>query len=396
MTAPTVAPRKNAASTTQNGAKTQAPMPSIPFARASRKKTKQAFNLGPFTVSAAVQALTPIQIPPGGFLQWVDLLITCTTAGNAATVVFAADSPFNVLQYVDLRNSAGDSLIVPFNGYQLYLINKYGCLSYDAPYMDPRRTPAFFATAGAGATGGSFQVMLRVPLELDPRDAFPAVPNLAANKSYQLQLSLNNTASLYTTPPTTPGTVTIFGLMGYWSQPNQMNASGVNQEIKPLGNGSVSLWRYQPAVVAQGDRLTQLLNVGNVIRTAIFTLRTAAGARTSADWPATSQIILNDDILFLLPTGFWSHYMACDYGYNTGAIDAAGGLDTGVFVVSQFMNQRGAVSADGPRDQFLVTYNTTLLQLRSTVFGAAASSLEIITNELKPVSALALYSPNLT
>lgn len=394
-TAPTVAP-KNGATQTQNGTKTQAPLPTIPFARASRKKTKQAFNLGPFTIGAAQQTLTPIQIPPGGFLEWVDVLITCTTSANAATVAFAADAPWNALAYVDLRNSAGDSLIVPFNGYQLYLINKYGCLGIDAPYADPRRSPAFFATTGAGGTGGSFQMLLRVPLELDPRDAFPAVPNLAANKSYQLQLALNTTAAIYTTPPTNPGSVTVFGLSGYWSQPNQMNAAGVNQEIKPLGNGSVSLWRYQPAVVAQGDRLTQLLNVGNVIRTIIFTLRTAAGARTAADWPATSQIVLNDDILFLLPTGYWSHYMAVDYGYNTGALDAAGGLDTGVFAVSQLMNQRGSVSADGPRDQFLVTYNTTLLQLRSTIFGANASSLEIITNELKPVSALALYSPNLT
>lgn len=394
MTAPTVSP--NAASKTQNGnAKTQA-MPTIPFARASRKKTKQAFNIGPFTISASTQTLTPIQIPPGGFLEWVDLNLVCTTAGNSANVAYNADAPWNALNYIDLRNSAGDSLIVPFTGYQLYLINKYGALGVDAPYWDPRRSPAFTAVTSTGATGGSFSWILRVPLELDPRDAFPAVPNLAANKSYQLQLALSPSATIYQTAPTAAGAVTIFGLMGYWSQPNSTNAAGIAQETKPLSNGSVSLWRLQPAVVAQGDRLTQLLNVGNVIRSIIFTLRTAAGARTGADWAATNQLVLNDDILFLLPLGYWSHYMATDYGYETGALDAAGGLDTGVFVISQFLNQRGSVSADGPRDQFLVTYNTTLLQLRTTSLGAAASSLEIMTNELKPISALALYSPNLT
>jgi len=388
----TVAPRQ-----TQNGTPTQGrAAPVIPFARAARKKSKQAFNIGPFNLAAASQSLTPIQIPPGGFLEFVDILVTCTTSANAANVTFAADGPWNALSFIDLRNSAGDSVIVPFNGYQLYLINKYGVLGVDTPNADPRRSPAFSATTGAGGTGGSFAFLLRVPLEIDPRDAFCAVPNLAANKAYQLQLALNANAAIYGTPPTTPGSVTIFGLMGYWSQPNQQNAAGVNQEVKPVGNGSVSLWRLQPAVVSQGDRLTQLLNVGNVIRTIIYTLRTAAGARTSADWPATSQQVLNDDILFLLPTGYWSHYIAQDYAYNTGAIDAAGGLDTGVFVLSQLNNQRGSVQSDGPRDQYLVTYNTTLLQLRSTSFGAAASSLEIITNEIKPISALALYNPNFT
>jgi hypothetical protein len=393
MPAATVAPRN-----TQNN--TNAParsVPAIPFTRASRKKTKQAFTTGPFVLGVNAQTLTPIQIPPGGFLEFVDLLITCTTAGNAAVVVFAADAPWNALAYIDLRNSAGDSVIVPFNGYQLYLINKYGVLGIDTPNGDPRRSPAFFATAGVGAgLGGSFQMLLRVPLEIDPRDAFCSVPNLAANKAYQLQLGLNANAPIYTTPPTTPGSVTIQGLMGYWSQPNQMNAAGVNQEVKPVGNGSVSLWRLQPAVVSAGDRLTQLLNVGNVLRSIIFTLRTAAGARTAADWPATSQVVLNDDILFYLPTGYWSHYIAQDYAYNTGAVEAAGGLDNGVFVVSQLNNQRGSVQSDGPRDQYLVTYNTTLLQLRSTVFGGAASTLEIITNEIKPISALALYNPNFT
>jgi len=393
VTMPTVQSKRPATAQPGNQNK-KAVVPVIPFTRGSRQKTKQAFQLGPFTVSAVNQTLNPIQIPPGGFLRWVDIDVTCTTATNAATVTFAADGPWSALSYIDLRNSAGDSLIVPFTGYQLYLINKYGALGIDPPNGDPRRQNIFVATAGAVATGGSFRFYLRIPLEIDPRDALAAVPNLAANKSYQLQFNLAPTTLIYGVAPTNPGAITILGVMGYWTQPNQTNAGGAQQEIKPLGNGSVSLWRLQPEVVAPGDRLTQLLNVGNVIRTMIFCLRTAAAVRTSTDWSATSQFVVNDDIMFLLPTGLWQTWMAADYGYNTGAVDAAGGLDTGVFVLSQLNNQRGCVKADGPRDQYLVTYNTTLLQLRNTSLGAAASSLEIITNEIKPISALALYSPN--
>jgi len=369
---------------------------SIPFVRAARHKSKQAFQLGPFVLGATNQVLNPIQIPPGGFLEYVEVFVSCVTAGNAAAVTFAADGPWNVLSYVDLRNSAGDSIIVPLNGYQIYLINKWGVLGIDPPNNDPRQVNnGFTAVTGGGATGGSFTFLVRIPLQIDPRDALGAVPNLAANKSYQLQFNLAPNASIYGTPPTAAGSVTLTGVMNYWSQPNAMNSAGANQEVAPVGNGSVSLWRLQPAVVAQGDRLTQLLNVGNVMRTIIFTLRTAAGARTSADWSATSQIILNDDVLFYKPTAFWTAEMAYNYGFTSGAADAAAGLDTGVFVVSAFNAQRGSVRADGPRDQFLVTYNTTLLQIRNTSFGAAASSLEILTNEIKPISAAALYSLNI-
>lgn len=371
-------------------------VPAIPFARTARQKSKQAFQIGPTALTAGTQTLNPIQIPPGGFLRSVDVLVSNVTAGNAAAVTFAADGPWNVLNYVDLRNSAGDSLIVPLNGYQLYLINKWGVLGIDPPNNDPRQVNnGFTAVTGGGATGGSFTFFVRIPLETDPRDAFTSVPNLAANKSYQLQFALGPNAAIYGVAPTANGSVTLTGVMNYWSQPNQQNSAGMTQEVAPIGNGSVSLWRLQPAVVAQGDRLTQLLNVGNVMRTIIFTLRTAAGVRTTADWPATSQIVLNDDVLLYKPTGFWTRDMSQDYGFKSGAADAADGLDTGVFVVSEFNRQRGSVKTDGPRDQFLVTYNTTLLQLRSTSFGAAASSLEILTNELKPVSALALYSPNI-
>lgn len=382
------------ASAPANGQKAQ--IASIPFARAARQKSKQGFSLGPIALNANIQTLNPIQLPPGGFARSVDVQVSCVTAGNAAAVTFAADGPWNVLNYVDLRNSAGDSLIVPLNGYQLYLINKWGVLGIDPPNNDPRQpNNGFSATTGGGATGGSFTFFVRVPFEIDPRDALAAVPNLAANKSYQLQFALSANATVYGVAPTTPGSVTLTGVLNYWSQPNAANSNGTPQEVAPLGNGSVSLWRLQPAVVAQGDRLTQLLNVGNVMRTIIFTLRTAAGARTSADWAATSQIILNDDVLLYKPTGFWTRDMSQDYGFTSGAIDTAAGLDTGVFVVTEFNRQRGSVKADGPRDQFLVTYNTTLLQIRSTSFGANASSLEILTNEIKPISALALYSPNI-
>jgi hypothetical protein len=86
---------------------------------------------------------------------------------------------------------------------------------------------------------------------------------------------------------------------------------------------------------------------------------------------------------------------AYGYGSAAGAKDVAGALDTGVYALSDFILQHGSVEVDSPRDQFLVTLDSTLLQLEGSLFGATANNLFVLTNEIKPVSAAALYSLNI-
>lgn len=373
--------------------------PLIPFTRGSRKKTAFALAVGPQALTANIQPVNPIEIPAQGFLRFVDLEITITAAGNAAAVAFAADGPFNVLSSVTLTNSAGDPIVVPFTGYQLMLMRKYGAMSEDAPFGDARNDPQFTLVTGAAGTGGSAHFFLRVPGELDPRDAFGAIPNLASNKNYMLNISLAALGTIYTTQPTAAPTVTITGESHYWAQPKGTNVRGIAQQASPDGNGSVSMWRLQTPGPTPGDNLVKLTNVGNVLRVIIFILRTAAGARTTADWPATTQFILNDDPMFTLRQAAWESAMARAYGLvkpTTGGTaisskDVAGGLDTGVYVLYQFMKQTGSIIADHPRDQYLPTLDASKAQLRGTSWGAAASTLEVISNEIKPISARALY-----
>lgn len=384
-------------------AKTQAPagkqqvasaakkVATIPFTRASRRKSQLSFTTNPVALSATGQIqLGPIQIPAAGFLRYIELTVTATTTGNAASPALNADGPFNVIAYISVTNAAGDTMIVPLTGYQLMLMNKWGALSEDPPFCDPRLTGYSFTATGG--SGGSFSFTLRIPFELDAHDAFCAVPNLAANKSYQIQLILATEGTVYSTNPTAAPTVAITGLAEFWTQPNPTNGVGTPQEVAPLGAGSVGLWRLQTIPVTQGDKIMQLTNVGNVIRTFIATLRTAAGARDGADLPTTWQIILNNDTLFYLPDAVWFGDMQSSSGYTGATLDAAGGGDTGVRVWHYPLEQNGRIRCDGPRDQYLPTLDSTLLQLRATSFGANAATLEVITNEIKPVSAVALYN----
>ena len=385
------------------------PQAVIPFTRASREKSFLAFDTSTVTLSAAATTqIAPIQLPAAGFLKFVEIVVTGTTASNAATVTFAADAPFNILNYVSLTNSAGDTIITPMTGYQLFLINKYGAIGAEPPYADPRGDVLFSMTAGAVATGGSFVFQLRIPLEIDPRDAYGAVPNLASNKAYNLQFIANGTNSIYGTAPTTPPTLRIVGTSYFWSQPFAQTPFGTGQATAPDSDGSVSMWRLQTAAVTSGDRYVTLTNVGNVIRMWIFVLRNSSGARitTSSDWPAISQLVLNNDVLLHLPLTNWQNDVAQSYGYVfTTTLDAGypgsatfgnpRGLDNGVFPLFHFFDQRGNVKVDSARDQLLPTLDATLVQFHASTFTSNANTLEIISNEIKPVSASSLYSLNL-
>lgn len=384
---------------------TQQQAPAIPFTRSSRRKSILGWQTAAATLGGSAVAIPPIQIPAAGHLAGLELLVQIATTGNAAATTAPTgitDSPWNVFNQISVVNAAGDNIISPVDGYALYLINKYGSFRGQPPFVDPRKDAYFSAlTTGAGATAPTGQFRLFVPFEIDPSQAFCAVPNLAANKAYILQLQLNPLASLYAgaggngTVPNGVTTVTITIISHYWSVPAAMNAGGVPQQQSPTGSGSVALWQIEPVVLTPGDKLVQCHNVGNVIREAIFVLRNSSGFRTPTDWPALAQIVLNNDLMEYKPSVAWQAEMAERFGYNSGIIDVGGGLDSGVYVWSApLIGENLLVSPSNARDPYLITQDATLLQIRGTSFGAGSSTLQIYTNAVKPISAAALYEPH--
>lgn len=374
----------------------------IPFTRASRRKSQQGE-----TTTVVLQAAAPsqvvIQVPAAGFLRYLEFLFDFNETGNAATVTApAATTPFpwGLITSVQVTNAAGDSIFVPVDGYLLYLINKYGG-NWQPPNCDPYADPAFEAvTTGAGATAGSNQFRLKIPFEQDPRDAFCALPNLAANKAYQVLFQLASVAGWFVgaTPPGGTHTLLISYVQHYWSQPQPANGEGFPQEQAPGGVGSVSLYRLQSDTVSGGSRIQTLTNVGNVIRWGVFTLQSSAAnnPRTDADWPSIAYLRLNNDQLYYKTAQFWESEMRERYGYGSAAVtkDAAGFLDTGVYVLSDFMSQHEHVTPDGPRDQWLPTLDSTLLQFEAATFGGTAQIFRYLQNEIKPKDAMSLFSLN--
>lgn len=387
----------------QSQNKSQAVMP-IPFCRASRRKSIQAFVYTTNISAGSTTNLPPVELPAAGFLRDITMYVQINSSGNAATVAVPAvgDSPWNVINSMQITNAAGDTIYVPINGYQLYLINKYFGI-YQPPFCDPRNDPSYVAlTTGAGATAGTGAFVLRIPFEVNPRDAFCALPNLAANKAYQIVMNLASIAQIWSggTAPNGTVSVTITMVMNYWSQPNAASGDGIPNQTAPGGVGSVSLFRLQTVPnIGGGNKVQQLFNVGNVIRCGSLTLydNASPNKRDDADWPPIVYFRINNDQLFYKPQWTWLSDMRRAYGFGAtaGTKDTANNLDTGVYVISEFMEQHGSIEVDSPRDQYLVTLDSTLWQYEGNLFGANANNMYVLTNEIKPVDAAALYSLNI-
>lgn len=367
--------------TTENPAKGKTPTGiALPFQIASRTMSRYSFNTTS-TLGTGITPVTPVQIPAVGFLRRLQLKVTVTaTAGTA----FPGDGPFNIINSIELRTAAGNDLIVPVTGYQLYLINKYGHPTVASPYSDPKYV-SYSTTTGTAAT-----FYLDLPLELDAETGWGSIPALASNRSYQVVINLSPYSVITSA---TAATVSIDGVAHYWSEPPAQSASGLAQETQPQGLGTISQWQLDTPPITPGDKYVKLQNVGNFMRNIIFVLRTASGARTATDWPAVTEVYLDNEPMFYLPSLDWQRAMRQQFGLAATALDAANGLDTGVFVLP-FDALVGSTSGDpaNSRSQYLPTLDSSQLQIRGMSFGATASTLEILSNSVIPRTSADIYS----
>jgi hypothetical protein len=359
--------------------------PALPFEIAARVATRFSFTTGTVTLQSGTNTpINPIQIPAVGYLAGIMLEVTQVTTGGTA---LTADAPFNGLAIVELRTAAGNDLIVPMTGYQIYLIGKYGCQWSTAPWADARYTPQYSATNTAQ------HYFLWVPAQIDADNGLGVLPALASNRSYQLAL----TAAAGTTIATgfTSGSITINGTAHYWTEPSATTPGGVPQATQPDGLGTMLQWQLEQPPLTPGDKYIKHQNVGNVLHTVIYTIRNSSGARIDTNGvPAVSEFYVDNAPLFYLTANEWSELMARRwFGYNGATKDLANALDTGVYVLPFYaMGSGRASNGENTRAQVLPTLDSSLVQIRGTSWGSAVSTLEIITGSIIPTDAQSLYA----
>jgi hypothetical protein len=363
-------------------ANTAAMAPAIPFKIAGRKQTRSAFTPATVTLGSSAVSFSPLEVPATGYLAALRLEVTGTWSGGGAGTSFNADAPFNSISSIGVRDASGTPLITPMTGYQLYLINKYGGQVYAGVSADPKSAYGYAATAGTAT--GTFKFFLSLPFEFDHETGLGAIPALASNRSYIVDITAAPIATIFGATNTPTGaTLNIIGYSEYWTQPAAANSQGQAQQPQPQGLGTLGRWLFEGISVTAGTKSLKSNNVGGTIRNHILVLRTAAGVRTDSDWPALFQLYVDNEPQNYLTSTYFADAMARQFNFTSLTKDAAGGLDTGVYVLP-YHAWLGAVGGDtnNSRGQLLNTNSATLLQFYGGAFGANAATLEVITQSV--------------
>ena len=366
--------------------------PTVPFEVASQYSTRPSFQSQPVTLGASQQTLTPFQIPAVGYLNGILLEVSLTSTGGT-TPLLAADAPWSVIQSINFRNAAGVNLIAPVTGFQLFCMNLLGgqMPGGEGRYADPRLKRYTAGTPGsAPVSAGSF--FLWLPLGIDASEAYGAVPALASNANYQVELTLAAAAAVSSGAPTL--TAQVAATAHYFDVPASVDEQGIAQANVPPGTPAASIWQVEQPTVSPGTQLVQSFNVGNFIRQHILILRNSSGARIEVNgWPNLLELYLDNQPRFSFRKSEFENLLSGWYNLDTVTKDVAGAMPTGVFAIPYHALLAGT-SGDpmNTRAQILPTLNATLLQFRAQDFGSAVSKLEIITNSISSTNSAFLYS----
>lgn len=361
-------PATTAGKASDKGQRQQAPqLPIVPFTHASHEHVEPAFDKS-LLMTGSVQQLGPFDVPAFGYLRNIWLLVE-GSGGAIGTGALAGDAPFNVIQDIALLDVNGAPIFGPYNGYELYLVNKWGGYQF---YNDPDGQPNYSATINP-------VFALRIPVEISHKTGLGALSNMNASANYKVQISLAaSTTFLSTVGTATLPTVRVRGWLEAWTLPNPVSRDGLPQATLPPLHGTAQYWsKFQKVITASENTIT-LTRVGNQIRTLIAILydNSSPAVRTTSNYPDPLRI--NWDARQLINEGKSYRQQAMYERYGNV------GLDTGVFVYD-FSHDNGAhPGGEDDGHLWLRTVQATRLELVGTFGGAG--TLTILTNDVAPVA----------
>lgn len=353
---------------------------SIPFRRSTIERS-ELLPQDQFTMQAGTQRVER-QIDGSGYIYGVTLDVAMVTAGNAAATAFHEDAPWSVFDTVVLRDVNAE--LVNVTGYNLFLWNLAGA-QYAVFFPDTAARSALFSTVtGAGATGGSFTFLIRVPAGINRRDLTGILPNQDRAQKYSLRHdiasgSASATGPIYTTAPTNFGTLTMQKIYENYSVPMPVGPLGQNQDVIPPSYGT---FHFLTSIVSEaaplgGSQINHFLKrIGNTIRMVILVFRSnnsRATAETNA--PSSIRMRVGNDTIFNETYRYRRFLMMTRYGFD---------FPSGVLVYDA-MHDFASGAGDELGDDYWHTQAITEAQFQinyPAAFGSTANSLQIVTDDL--------------
>jgi len=343
----------------------------VPFRMATLERTD--INVGiTGTVTANMQSLE-FPLEGNGFIYGVVLDVAVVTAGNGAAVAYQEDGAWSALANVGLSDSGATAINV--TGYQLFLCNLAHRL-YANRFWDQSNLNTL--VTGAGATGGSFSFLVRVPLGINRRNLIGVLGNQDRSIKYSLKTDVAPSSAIYSTPPTNAGAYSIAKIYENYSVPAPMGPGGP-QAIVPDAYGSLSFLtstRSESLPVGGSTVNHYIRRTGNTVRYYILVFR-LNGSRASAEAaaPTRIQMMVGDTNVFSETYRYRRAVMFERYGFDwpNGVLiydtihdfAAAAGYETGDDWWSTVAVANG---------MFQITYPAG--------FGNTNNSLEFITNDV--------------
>lgn len=335
------------------------------------------------TLNPSTQDLPVYNVDPNGFLRGMYIVVSCTTAANAAAVTFSANAPFNVLDSVTFNDTNNKAIIGPFNGWDLYVAIKYGGYNF---VDDCKDSQGYTAVTGSGATGGSFTFVLNLPVEVAKRDGLGSLTNKSSSATYDLTIRLAANATIYGVAPTTPGTVRVRVQQYGWMDPNAVDMKGRPVAQNPPANQTTQYWVKQSYTINAGSFYQTLQGLDSMVRNFVFILQDGSNSRTQgeADWPDPLTMVYETSQPIQRLRDVWRHMIAEQFGYSA-TIETARGRDNGVFP-EVYNYDFASKPGNETRLQYLPVSSATNVALQGTIGGSGAHTLYVLVNKLVPAN----------
>lgn len=335
------------------------------------------------TMTTSTRNFPNYTLTPNNWLRGLWFLFECTTASNSADVAYATDGPFSAVEKVTFKDVGNREVFGPITGYDWLTVMKHGGY-FDIG--DPRADLSYQAVTGTGSTGGSFTIVMYLPIEVVPRDALGDIENKSSSSTYKVEVVLAASTSVYSTVPTTLGDVRLRICEDGYSEPLAADGAGRPLSQAPPAAGTLQYWASEDADKSAGSATYLIQNgLGYSIRNLIFKLVDSNDSRTQgdSDWPDPLTFNFGKVQLFQRYKKLWISRMGKAYGWNTTSTNVAMGRELGVFPV-WFTDDFGFRPGNELRNGYLNTKPGNVLQWSGTIGGSGTHTLYTLVNYVIP------------
>lgn len=374
-----------------------APAAGLRFTVASRPQSRFS-NTQTVSNFAGPTNFQPIPLPATGWVRKISLYFSASFSTASAAAVVAGDAPFNLVSSVWLSDATGQAITQPITGFNLFLVNKYlpaGGIKTNMPrpWSNPHLGPEF--AFSASGTSGTAVFRLDLDLEQDYNTGYGCIPNLDANASLLLNISVAQYTAAFTGTTPSAATLAVTVDQHYWAPVGQV-LGGVPVNNHPIGMGDYLETRYETQTVsASAENTIAVTNRGGLIK-GIVAVSRAAGVRTALTAASNVGLVLDNNAIdegikleamqdrLRRAYGYVGADLTTSYAPLTAGV--LPGLDRGVMVWPFF-------ALSGGRDSWLSTRVGSLLQLKLTP-GASATQIELITQLMQVKDPGSFYAPS--